>query len=80
MYYSPLFGCSTMGAETGMKLLLKNQTADELYQQLAHLGVKPRLARLLQVAAVRRGEYPADAPGVSPRVLAEVRRRRPSRT
>jgi 23S rRNA (adenine2503-C2)-methyltransferase len=56
-----------------MTLLLKNQTADELYQQLAHLGVKPRLARLLQVAAVRRSEFPPLAPGVSPRVLAEVR-------
>ncbi len=56
-----------------MTLLLKNQTADELYRQLAHLGVKPRLARLLQVAAVRRSEFPPLAPGVSPRVLAEVR-------
>ncbi|MHB8972449.1 MAG: radical SAM protein [Pirellulaceae bacterium] len=57
-----------------MMLQLKNQTADELQRQLAHLGVKPRLARLLQVAAVRRSEFPAPVPGVSPRVLAEVRR------
>jgi 23S rRNA (adenine2503-C2)-methyltransferase len=53
-------------------LQLKNYTASEIHERLAHLGVKPRLARLVQVSAVRRSEYPAPVPGISPRVLAEV--------
>jgi len=35
--------------------------------------VQPRLARLLQVTAVRKGEYPEFVPGVSGRVLDRVR-------
>ncbi len=57
-----------------MPVLLKNLTADQLHAQLAHVGVKPRLARIVQAAALRRGEFPAPTPGVSPRVLAEVQR------
>ena len=55
-------------------LQLKNYTALEIHLHLAHLGVKPRLARLVQVSAVRRSEYPAPVPGISPRALAEVHR------
>lgn len=55
-------------------LQLKNYTALEIHQHLEHLGVKPRLARLVQVSAVRKSEYPAPVPGISPRVLTEVRR------
>jgi 23S rRNA (adenine2503-C2)-methyltransferase len=51
----------------------KDLTMDEVYQGLAPLGVEPRLARLLQVTAVRKGEYPEPAPGLSKRVLEQVR-------
>ena len=56
-----------------MPMLLKNLTAAELHQRLAHLGVTPRCARQIQAAAVRRSEYPAPVPGTSPKVLAAVR-------
>jgi 23S rRNA (adenine2503-C2)-methyltransferase len=57
----------------GEPLLLKNQTADELHARLAHLGVSPRLARLVQVAAVRAGRFPEPSPGVSLKALDHVR-------
>jgi len=60
---------------TQTTLTFKNLTTDELYENLAPLGVQPRLARLLQVAAVRKGEHLAVAPGVSRRVLDQVRQR-----
>jgi len=56
-----------------MPILLKNLTAEQLHAELAHLGVTPRLARLIQKAAVRQGEYLETVPGVSPKVLQAVR-------
>jgi 23S rRNA (adenine2503-C2)-methyltransferase len=56
-----------------MSILLKDLTTDELQTHLGPLGITPRLVRLVQVAAVRRGEYPANVPGVSPRTLEKVR-------
>jgi 23S rRNA (adenine2503-C2)-methyltransferase len=54
-------------------IAFKNLTTDEVHASLAPLGVHPRLARLLQVAAVRRGEFLEAAPGASRRVLDRVR-------
>jgi 23S rRNA (adenine2503-C2)-methyltransferase len=59
---------------TPAAVTFKDLTMDEVYQNLSPLGVAPRLARLFQVNAVRKGEYPDLAPGVSKRVLEEVRR------
>jgi len=57
-----------------MPILLKNCTADELHTQLAHVGVTPRLARLLQTAAVRQGTLPQPAAnGFSAQGLVRVR-------
>jgi len=53
-------------------ILLKDHTVDQLLARLAPLGVTPRLARLLQVAAVRRGELPTAMPGISANVLKKV--------
>ena len=52
---------------------LKDLTSDELGAALAHLGVKPALARKLQAAAVRRDEWLSDGPGISAAVLRRVR-------
>ena len=57
-----------------MRLFLKDCTSVELHESLAHIGVTPRMARHLQAAAIRRGELPISAPGMSSRVLAEARR------
>jgi 23S rRNA (adenine2503-C2)-methyltransferase len=57
-----------------MPLLLKDLTAEELLSNLAHLGVTPRMARVIQVAVIRRGEIPAAGPGLSAKVLDRVRR------
>jgi 23S rRNA (adenine2503-C2)-methyltransferase len=54
-----------------MPILLKDVTTNQLHAGLAHLGVTPRVARLIQVAAVRRGEFPA-AHGISKELLAKV--------
>ncbi len=56
-------------------ITFKNLTMDQVYASLSPLGVQPRLARLLQVTAVRKGQYPDLVPGVSRRILDEVRRR-----
>jgi len=56
-----------------MTILLKSLTADQLHARLAHLGVTPRLARQIQGAAVRRGEFLDAVPGVSPKTLQAVR-------
>jgi len=56
-------------------IIFKNLTIDQLYESLLPLGVQPRLARLLQVTAVRKGQYPGDVPEVSSRVLDRVRQR-----
>jgi len=48
---------------------------DQVYESLSSLGVRPRLARLLQVAAIRKSQYPDHVPGVSARVLEQVRER-----
>ena len=57
-----------------MPILLKNLTVAQLQTRLAHVGVTPRLARLLQTAVLRRGALPAAAAnGFSARVLDKVR-------
>ena len=56
-----------------MPILLKGVTAAQLYAELSPMGVTPRLARQIQVAAVRRGELPAAWPGVSARVMRTIR-------
>ncbi len=56
-------------------ITFKNLTMDQVYESLSPLGVQPRLARLLQVTAIRKGEYPERTPGVSGRVLDQVRQR-----
>lgn len=56
-------------------VLFKNLTTPEVCESLSPLGVQPRLARVLQVTAVRKGEYPDHVPGVSARVLDLVRQR-----
>ena len=60
---------------TQTAITFKNLTMDQVYESLSPLGVQPRLARLLQVTAVRKGEYPDRVPGVSGRVLDQVRQR-----
>lgn len=55
-------------------VLLKNFTADELHAQLAHIGVTPRLARLLQRSAVQHNALPQPtANGFSAKILDQVR-------
>jgi 23S rRNA (adenine2503-C2)-methyltransferase len=56
-----------------MSILLKNQTSAALHAALADAGVTPRLARQLQVAAVRRDEFPAVGPDAPARVIEKVR-------
>jgi 23S rRNA (adenine2503-C2)-methyltransferase len=56
-----------------MTVLLKNQTSSALHTALAPEGVTPRLARLLQVSAVRRDAFPDVGPDAPARVLAKVR-------
>jgi 23S rRNA (adenine2503-C2)-methyltransferase len=56
-----------------MPLLLKDLTSDELYVHLSQQGATPRLARQLQMAAVRRGEFPATVAGASGKVLDTIR-------
>jgi 23S rRNA (adenine2503-C2)-methyltransferase len=55
-----------------MPLLLKNLTSTELHSALTPAVVTPGLARQLQMAAVRRGAWPAVGPAVSARALARV--------
>jgi 23S rRNA (adenine2503-C2)-methyltransferase len=55
------------------RILLKDLTADQWQPRLAQVGVSPRLARQIQGSAVRRGEIPAALPGVSPKLLEQVR-------
>ena len=56
-------------------VLLKDLPSAELHARLAPLGVTARQARLLQMAAIRHGEFPhAAANGFSARLLAEVKR------
>jgi len=52
---------------------LNGHTTEELIALLAPLGVKPGLARRIQMAAVRRGALPDPAPDISPRTMARVR-------
>lgn len=56
-----------------MHIPLNGLTTDELIARLAPLGVKPGLARRIQMAAVRRGVLPEPAPDISPRTMAIVR-------
>ena len=57
-----------------MPILLKDLTSDELQTRLSPEGATPRLARQLQMAAVRRGEFPAAVAGTSGKVLETIRR------
>ncbi|HBA82482.1 MAG TPA: rRNA methyltransferase [Verrucomicrobia bacterium] len=56
-----------------MPALIKNLTTEQVHESLAHLGVKPRLARQIQAAVIKRGEWPPDGPEVSSRIMAKVR-------
>ena len=56
-----------------MPILLKNQTSDQLHDNLAHTGVSPHLARRLLAAAVKRGELPAPGSGLTARLRDELR-------
>jgi 23S rRNA (adenine2503-C2)-methyltransferase len=51
---------------------LKNQTADELHDCLAHLGITLRQARQIQVSVIRNGGLPAVQHGLSARALQAV--------
>ncbi|HNW34258.1 MAG TPA: radical SAM protein [Candidatus Ozemobacteraceae bacterium] len=54
-------------------ILLKNHTIDELLSQLAPAGVPLFMAKKLQAAAVRGDMWLPEGPGLSPRLLADVR-------
>ena len=56
-----------------MTILLKDRTSDELAVELAPAGITPALARRVHAAAVRRGEWLAPGPGISPAALARIR-------
>ena len=58
---------------TQTAITFKDLTMDQVYERLSPLGVQPRLARLLQVTAVRKGQYPDLVPGISGRLLDRVR-------
>ena len=56
-----------------MPILLKNLTSAEIHAALAPRGVSLRLARRLQAAVLRRGEFPAELPEVSGQLLKQIR-------
>jgi 23S rRNA (adenine2503-C2)-methyltransferase len=56
-------------------LLFKDHTSAELHARLASLGVSMRLARRLQAAVLRQGEFPGQLTEVSPRLLERIRQR-----
>ncbi|MDD5676958.1 MAG: radical SAM protein [Kiritimatiellae bacterium] len=56
-----------------MPIILKNITADQMQARLAHLGVTPRMARQIQAAVLQRGTWLEPQPGLSARVLENVR-------
>lgn len=55
-------------------ILLKDLTAEQLCERLSHLGVRPRQARQIHAAVVRRGTLPDNDEGISARTLDDVRR------
>lgn len=59
------------------RVVLKDQTAEELAGLLADLAPPARLVRRLQAAVVRRGArtIPTDFPEVSPKLLAKIQER-----
>ncbi len=57
-----------------MPILFKNLTMAEVYAALAPLGIGPRGARQIQVAAVRRGELPGAESCIGAARLAAVAR------
>jgi 23S rRNA (adenine2503-C2)-methyltransferase len=58
-----------------MPIVLKDLTADELHERLAHLGLTPRQARQIQGMVVKRGRLPAAAEsGIAAALLKEVER------
>ena len=56
-------------------VLLKNDTAKGLLENLADMGVTPRMARQIQASVIRRGELPPAQPGFSANMLERVRQR-----
>ena len=54
-------------------LTFKNLTTPQVTASLAELGVPARLARLLQVTAIRKSDYPHNVPEFSPRLIKRVR-------
>ena len=54
-------------------ILWKDLTAEQMHVRLADIGLTLHVARQLQVAAVRRGEFPAAIPSASAMVLEKVR-------
>ncbi len=59
--------------ETG--IVLNGLTSDQIGERFADVGVTPRVARQLQMAALRGRELPASIPGVSQPVFDAVRAR-----
>ncbi len=57
------------------EIVLNGLTSGQIHEQLADLGVTPRTARLIQMAALRQYGLPASLSGVSKPVLAAVRER-----
>ncbi len=57
-----------------MPILFKNLTSGEILSALASAGVTAAPARRLQAAALRHGALPDRLHGVSPKMLADVRR------
>ncbi|MCX6992616.1 MAG: radical SAM protein [Kiritimatiellaeota bacterium] len=56
-----------------MPIIFKNLTSDQLQARLAPMGVTPRMARQIQVAVIRHGTLPETKPGLSVRLLEQVR-------
>ncbi|MGL4369646.1 MAG: radical SAM protein, partial [Spirochaetota bacterium] len=56
-----------------MSIILKNQTAAQLYADLSSLGVTERIARRIQGALFRTGTLPSSLPEISDKVLARVK-------
>jgi 23S rRNA (adenine2503-C2)-methyltransferase len=58
-----------------MPIVVKNLTADELHERLAHLGLMPRQARQIQGMVMKRGRLPGAAEsGIAATLLREVER------
>ncbi len=56
-----------------MPIVLKNSTAEQLGAQWLELGIKPRLARMIQASVLRRGTWPSEGPEISAHALERIR-------